>query len=220
MGPENLTLPCTKGAWPIVFVLRRVGGHFGCLISKSYVICLWSLSSSKMLICQNFQEPVVRDSFLTFATANSYFDHYSLHEKFKKMAFAIPCPFPTSGTTSSKTRRVALNNICDIFVHYCVITRHWNLILENFTVIYLKEWWSIACPYFARVMHHQNSKIRGWNGKRNRAVHRKKNNDGYRWIPMNTDEYRWIPMNTDEYRWIPMFYWTLLIRRYYGICAS
>ena len=34
-----------KGAWPIVFVLRRVGGHFGRLISKSYVICLWSLVS-------------------------------------------------------------------------------------------------------------------------------------------------------------------------------
>ena len=32
MGPENFTLHCTKGAWPIIFVLRRVGGHFGCLI--------------------------------------------------------------------------------------------------------------------------------------------------------------------------------------------
>ena len=42
VGPENLTLHCTKGAWPIVFVLRRVGGHFGRLISKSYVIRLWS----------------------------------------------------------------------------------------------------------------------------------------------------------------------------------
>ena len=44
VGPENLTLHCTKGAWPIVFVSRRVGGHFGRLISKSYVICLWSLT--------------------------------------------------------------------------------------------------------------------------------------------------------------------------------